>query len=531
MPEGPGCARPGDKGVDMKRQTTTFVITFTTMLATMMQAVDTSVANVALPHMQGSFSAGVDEVTWVITSYLVANAVIVPMTGWLGNFFGRRRIFILSLVTFTLASVGTGAAATLSVCIAMRVLQGASGGIIVPMSQAILLEAFPAERRGKALSYFGIGVIFGPIIGPILGGWITDHFGWRWIFYINLPIGILATILALIFVFDPTYIRKPEGRVDYQSFLYIFLGLGSLEIVLSRGERFDWFSSRFIQAFALLALVGLVLFVWRSVTAKHPLVDLSVLKNKEFGAGVFLCFFQYFVLYGTLVMLPLFVQNMLGYTATWAGLILAPGGMAALAALLLGGKLIDRVDARWLLLFGILTMIVSLTMLSDLNLGVTFGYLAAARSLQGFGTGFLFISVAAAAYSTLPANQMGHATGFYNLVRNEASSVGIATASTLLARRTQFHLARLTPDITPFNPLFRERLAHLAHLLSARSGLLPAAERPLAMAVIVRQVERQAMAMSYLDIFRVMSIVLVCFIPLIPILRGKVRRQPSAAGE
>lgn len=507
------------------------MITFATMLATMMQAVDTSVANVALPHMQGSFSAGVDEVTWVITSYLVANAVIVPMTGWLGNYFGRRRIFILCLGIFTLASVGTGAAGTLGMCIAMRVLQGFSGGIIVPMSQAILLEAHPAEKRGKALSYFGIGVVFGPIIGPILGGWITDHFGWRWIFYINLPIGILAIFLALLYVYDPHYLKKPEGRVDYQSFLYIFLGLGSLEMVLSRGERYDWFSSHFIQLFAALALVGLALFVWRSLTHEHALVDLSVLKNKEFGAGVFLCFFQYFVLYATLVMLPLFVQNMLGYSATWAGLILAPGGAMALVAMLVGGRLIERVDARWLLLFGVLVMLSSLVMLSDLNLNVTFAYLATARGLQGFGTGFLFISVAAAAYSTLPARQMGHATGFYNLIRNEASSVGIATATTLLARRTQFHMARLTPQINPYNPLFRERLDHWLHLLSAHSGIAPAAARPLALAGIARRLGRQALAMSYLDVFWVMTLVLVCFLPLIPILRGKVRGQTVPAAE
>ena len=511
-----------------RQQTNTFMITFATMLATMMQAVDTSVANVALPHMQGSFSAGVDEVTWVITSYLVANAVIVPLTGWLGNFFGRRRIFIFCLGVFTLASVGTGAAGTLGFCILMRVLQGVSGGIIVPMSQAILLEAFPGEKRGKALSYFGVGVVFGPIIGPILGGWITDHFGWRWIFYINLPIGILAMILAYIFVFDPSYIKKPEGRVDYLSFLYIFLGLGSLEIVLSRGERFDWFSSHFIQIFTVLAAVGLLLFIWRSLTHEHALVDLSVLKNKEFGAGVFLCFFQYFVLYATLVMLPLFVQNMLGYSATLAGLILAPGGAAALLAMLVGGRLIERVDARWLLLFGVLTMLGALVMLSDLNLDVGFTYLAIARSLQGFGTGFLFISVAAAAYSTLPAKQMGHATGFYNLIRNEASSIGIATATTLLARRTQFHLARLTPDISAYNPIFRERLAHLAQLFSFRWGGAPSTDRSLALAGIARGLERQALALSYLDVFWVMTLVLLCFIPLIPILRGRVRGRGRA---
>jgi DHA2 family multidrug resistance protein len=515
----------------MERSTSTFIITLTTMLATMMQAVDTSVANVALPHMQGSFSAGIDEITWVLTTYLVANAVIVPMTGWLGNFFGRRRIFILCLAVFTLASVGTGAATTLSFCIVMRALQGFSGGIIVPMSQAILLEAFPPEKRGKALAYFGVGVVFGPIIGPILGGWITDNFGWRWIFYINLPIGLLAIYLAFIFVYDPDYIKKPEGRVDYRSLLYIILGFGSLEIVLSRGERFDWFSSNLILVSSVLAAAGLALFVWRSITYKHALVDLSILKNKEFGAGIFLSFFQYFVLYGTLVTLPLFVQTMLGYTATWAGLILAPGGMAALLSMLVGGKLIERIDARWLLLVGVLTMLASLIMLRDLDLDVTFAYVAFARGLQGFGTGFLFISVAAAAYRTLPVHMMGSATGFYNLIRNEASSIGIAFASTLLARRTQFHLVRLTPDINPFNPLVRERIDHLVQLFSASAGIPPSEQRHLALAVIHRQLERQAMVMSYLDIFSIMSVILLCFIPLIPILRGKVKKRRISAGE
>lgn len=507
------------------------MITVTTMLATMMQAVDTSVANVALPHMMGSFSAGVDEVAWVITSYLVANAVIVPITGWLGNYFGRRRIFIYCLGIFTLASVGTGAAPTLGFCIVMRVLQGFSGGIIVPMSQAILLEAFPPEKRGKALAYFGVGVVFGPIIGPILGGWITDNIGWRWIFYINLPIGLLAIFLTTLFVFDPAYIKRPEGAVDYQSFLYVALGLGSLEIMLSRGERFDWFQSHFIQVFALLAVVGIVLFIWRSITCKNALVDLSILKNKEFGAGVFLCFFQYFVLYATLVMLPLFVQDMLGYTATWAGLILAPGGTMALFAMLVGGRLIERVDARWLLLFGVLTMLASLRMLSNMNLHVTFFYMAIARGLQGFGTGFLFISVAAAAYSTMPANRMGHATGFYNLIRNEASSIGIATATTLLARRTQFHLSRLVPNINPYNPVFQQYYTHLARVLSTRSKLAPTMNHLLTLGIISGKVEQQARAMAYLDIFQVMSFVLLCFIPLIPILRGKVKKEETVSAK
>jgi DHA2 family multidrug resistance protein len=501
------------------------MITFATMLATMMQAVDTSVANVALPHMQGAFSAGVDEITWVLTAYLVANAVIVPMTGWMGNFFGRRRVYILSLVVFTLSSLGSGAAPTLAFCVLMRVIQGLSGGVIVPMSQAILLEAFPAEDRGRALSYFGVGVVFGPIIGPILGGWITDHWSWRWIFYINIPIGILAVVLALLYVWDPPYIKKPEGGLDSWSLLFIILGLGGLEVVLSRGERLDWFQSHFIQVFALVAALGIVLFIWRSLTHRNPLVDLSILKNKEFAAGVGLSFFQYFVLYATLVMLPLFVQQMLGYTSTWAGLLLAPGGVAALLAMLAGGQLVGRIDARWLLLAGVLIMLVSLRMLWDLSLGIDFTYLATARFIQGFGVGLLFISVAAAAYSTMPAAKMGHATGFYNLVRNEGGSIGIAVASTILASRAQFHQARLVEHMNPYNPVFQHRSAEALHGLAPHVGMNAHSVGQLSQSLLYHQAQAQAMVLSYADIFWMITFVLMGFLPLIPILRGKVAKK------
>ncbi len=513
------------------------IITVATMLATMMQAVDTSVANVALPHMQGTFSAGVDEVAWVITSYLVANAIIVPITGWLGNFFGRRRIYILSVAVFTLASLGSGAAPTLLAMVAMRVLQGLAGGVIVPMSQAILLEAFPPRDRGRALSYFGIGVVFGPIIGPILGGWVTDTWGWRWIFYINIPVGILAMALALAFIHDPEYIRRPEGRVDLWSLAFIVLGLGGLEVVLSRGERLDWFASHFIQAASVVAAAGLLLFLWRSLTHEHPLVDLSVLKNREFAAGVGLSFFQYFVLYATLTMLPLFVQNVLGYTATWAGLILAPGGIASLFAMLLAGRLVHRVDVRWLLLAGVLVMLGSLRMFWDIDLNTPFAYLATARFLQGLGVGLLFISVAAAAYSTLRAEHVGQATGLYNLVRNEAGSIGIALATSVLASRTQFHRSRLIEALNPFNPAFTRDLAGAVRHLLERSGLDAHSVHTLAEALLLGQVQRQAVVMAYIDVFVLMTFVLLFYLPLIPLLRAKgvrdTKNRPPAvpAGE
>jgi DHA2 family multidrug resistance protein len=506
------------------------MITVATMLASMMQAVDTSVANVALPHMQGTFSAGVDEITWVITSYLVANAIVVPITGWLGNFFGRRRIYLLSVVAFTLASLGSGAAPSLGFMVVMRVLQGFSGGIIVPMSQAILLEAFEPRERGRALSYFGVGVVFGPIIGPILGGWITDNWGWRWIFYINIPLGFLAVILALIFVRDPAYIRKPEGKVDLWSLAFITLGFGGLEVMLSRGERLDWFKSHFIQTAALLSLFGIALFIWRSFTHDHPLVDLSVLKNKEFAAGVSFSFFQYFVLYATLLLLPLYVQDLLGYTATWAGLILAPGGVASLLAMLLAGRIVQRIDVRWILLVGVLLMILALRMLWAIDLSSTFGYLAAARFIQGFGVGFLFISVAAAAYSTMPAEHMGQATGLYNLVRNEAGSIGIALSSTLLATRMQFHQARLVEGLDPFNPILSDRLQRAGRMLRSTSGLDARSAHSLGLGLVYHQVQVQASVMAYVDVFFLMTGVLLFFLPLIPFLRsGGAKSLPPAS--
>jgi DHA2 family multidrug resistance protein len=507
------------------------MITLATMLASMMQAVDTSVANVALPHMQGTFSASIDEITWVISSYLVANAVVVPITGWLGNFFGRRRIYLLSVVTFTLASLGSGAAPSLGVMVAMRVLQGLSGGIIVPMSQAILLEAFPPAERGRALSYFGVGVVFGPIIGPILGGWVTDAWGWRWIFYINIPIGVLAVLLALLFVHDPAYIRKPEGRVDGMSFLFITLGLGGLEVVLSRGERLDWFKSHYIQVMALLSLLGLALLIWRSFVHDRPLVDLSVLRNKEFAAGVGLSLFQYFVLYGTLLLLPLYVQEVLGYSATLAGLILAPGGAAALLAMLVAGRIVHRINVRWILLGGLAFMLVGMRMFWSIDLTSTFWYLATARFLQGFGVGFLFISVAAAAYSTMSAEHMGQATGLYNLVRNEAGSIGIAVASTLLAHRAQFHQSRLVEGLNPYNPIYSDRLHEAARMLGRVAPLDPHSARSLSVGLLFRQAEVQATVMAYIDVFVVMTGILLLFLPLIPLLRTGAARGAPPVGE
>jgi MFS transporter, DHA2 family, multidrug resistance protein len=505
-----------------------YLIAFTAMLGTFMEVVDTSVANVALPHMAGTYSAGVDEITWVITSYLVANAVVLPITGFLGNYFGRKRFYLFCLATFTLASLGSGAAPTLGFLIFMRVVQGLAGGAMVPMSQAILLESFPKEEHGKAMAIFGVGVVFGPIIGPTLGGYITDTWNWPWIFYINVPVGILAMVLGWLFIVDPEHIKRPEGRVDYASFIFIAMGLGSLEVFLNRGERYDWFESPFIKFFAALSVVGIALFIWRSFTADNPLVDLHVFKNREFATGTLLIFLVGFGLYGSFVMLPLFAQNMLGYTATWAGLILSPGGFSSLLAMVIVGRLVGIMDVRPLVFFGVAMNILAVWLLRFVNLDVGFSYLMTSRIIQGFGLGFLFVPITVAAYARITPQRMGAATGLFNLLRNEGGSIGIALSTTLLAQRAQFHQLRLVEHLNPFNPAYGQELGAIAKGLFPKAGLDPTSVNQLAAGMLYGQVQRQAFASAFVDVFWMLTLMFVAMLPLVFLLRGRSRMGAPA---
>ena len=498
-----------------------YLIAFTEMIGTLMEIIDTSVANVSLPHMQGTFSAGVDEVTWVITSYLVANAIILPITGWLGNYFGRKRFYITCLTLFTLASLGSGSAPTLTFLIVMRVLQGFAGGAMVPMSQAILLESFPKEEHGKAMALFGVGVVFGPIIGPTLGGYITDTMTWRWVFYINLPAGILGILLALLVIHDPPYLKRPEGRVDYWSFAFIALGLGSLEVMLNRGQRYDWFHSDLVVMFALCALLGIALFIWRSLTAEHPLVDLRLFKNREFASGTSLMFLLGFGLYGSFTMLPLFAQTMMGYTATWAGLVLSPGGIASLFAMVFVGNLVGKIDTRILVFIGAVFNIASLWLLHDLNLQVDFFFLMLSRLLQGFGLGFLFVPITTAAFVRLTRQQTGQGTGLFNLFRNEGGSVGIALSATVLARRAQLHQSQLVSHITPYSDTYRQWLSSVTHFVFGTSGHSEVTSHQVAQALTYGMVQRQAGVMAYVDVFFMLTLAFVVFLPFILLLSGR----------
>ena len=482
-----------------------WLIALATLLGPLMQNIDTAVANVALPHMAGTFSVGVDEIAWVLTAYLVANAVVLPMTGFLGMRFGRKRFYLSCLVLFILASLGSGLAPSLAFLIVMRVLQGLAGGAMVPMCQAILLETFPKEEHGKAMAFFGAGQIVGPLIGPVLGGYLTDTYTWPWVFYVNVPVGVMALVLG---------------------FLFITVGVGSLEVVLSRGERFDWLNSPFIKIFALCALVGLALFVWRSLTAEKPLVNFAFFRKKEFTAGALLMFTWGFGLYGAMVTIPLFVQELLGYNATWAGMILSVGGLSALAAMPIVGRLTGKVDTRVLVFAGLAMNIFSMTLYRQVYLGIDFPYLATARLFQSFGQAFVSIPLLVAAFARIRPEETGQATGLYNLMRNEGGSVGIALADTVLARRAQFHQSALVGHLNPFNPAYQAALSGIERGLRPTAGVDPGTLHLMAVRILGLQLGRQANLMAFVDVFQMLMVLFLALSPLVLLLKKPREARP-----
>jgi len=497
-----------------------WIVGLTCMLGTFMEVLDTSVANVALPHMQGTFAAGTDEITWVITSYLVANAIVLPITGWLGNYFGRKRLYLMCLAVFTVASFASGIAPSLWFLILMRVIQGLAGGAMVPMSQAITLEVFPEEEQGYGAALYGIGAICGPIAGPLLGGWITDHWSWPWIFYINIPAGILALYLAMTYIEDPPYLEKPEGKVDYASLVFIAVGLGCLEVFLNRGDRLDWFSSSFIQIFAGLSFLGLALFIWRSLTAENPLVDLRMFKLPEFASGMFLIFMASFGMYGAFICLPLFAQNLLHYTPTWAGIVLAPAGVASIVAMAIAGYLAGKVDVRILVGTGFVSLIIAVFMLTRLSLATDLTYMIIAWLFQGFGLGLVLVPIATESIKRIPPKLVGASSGMFNLLRNEGGSVGIAICTTLLVQRAQFHHSRLAESVTPYSGAYQVGATQLSRGLFPFAGLDPTSTQRLAQGLIGAEVARQSFLMSFVDVFAFLVLIFVVALPFVFLCRS-----------
>jgi DHA2 family multidrug resistance protein len=508
------------------RKNLKWIIALTTMLGTFMEVLDTSVVNVALPHMKGTYAAGTEEITWIITSYLVANAIILPITGWLGSYFGRKRLYLFCLTTFTLASFACGLAPSLGTQILFRVIQGLSGGAMVPMSQAITMEAFPEEEQGMATAVFAIGVIFGPILGPLVGGWITDNWSWPWIYWINVPVGLVAFFLATAFLEDPPYLSKPEGRIDGWSLACIAVGLGCLELFLNRGERLDWFAANEVKLYAGLSALGLALFVWRSLTTEDPLVDLSLFRLPEFAGGMLLTFMTNFGLYAALIILPLFVQNMLGFTPTWAGIVLSPGGVASVVAMVAAGVLVGRVNGKVLLVAGVLSLAWSTWLLSHVSPQTSIAFLILARIFNGIGMGFTIVVLASGSMVRVPLPKKGQASGIYNLMRNEGGSVGIAVATTILANRAQFHHARLAEHITATSGTAQAGFSTLTAGLFRWAGTDPVSTRRLAQGLVGAEVVRQGYYLAFVDVFAFLALAFLVTLPFI----FALKEPPKGAG-
>jgi DHA2 family multidrug resistance protein len=345
-----------------------WVVAITVMLPTLIEIVDTSVVNVSLDHISGSLSAGIDEATWIITSYLVSNAVIIPMTGWLSRLFGRKQYLIFSIALFTASSFMCGAAWSLASLILFRVLQGAGGGGLQPVSQAILLETFPREEHGMAMAIFGVGIMFGPIIGPLVGGWITDNWSWHWIFFVNVPIGILSILMTMAFIVNPPYMERTRMRIDYRGILFLAVGLGCLQVILDKGQREDWFSSTFIIWMSLISASALGLFIWNEFFAEPPIVNLGIFRNRSYTSGSLIMFFAFFNLFGSIVLLPIYLQTLMGYTSFLSGLVLGPGGVATMIAMPIAGKLVTKMNPKALLAFGIAVAAYSVHLMGEFNL-------------------------------------------------------------------------------------------------------------------------------------------------------------------
>jgi len=484
------------------------------MLATFMQVLDTSIANIALPHIAGSLSASTDEATWVLTSYLVANAIILPMTGWLGNHFGRKRVFISCIGMFIFASALCGMAVNLPMLIAARILQGAGGGAMVPIAQAILLESFPVAKRGVAMATFSMAVIVAPIIGPTLGGWITDNYSWRWIFYINLPVGLLAMFLAEWLVEDPPYIKRNlKAAIDFVGFGLLVVWLATLQIVLDKGQEADWFGSEWIRWFVGTSAVSMVAFIVWEFTVEHPLVDLRILKSRNFAVGLMLMTVVGIILYGTTAELPLFLQTLMGYPALQSGYTMSPRGIAAFVTTLIVGRLVGRIRMRWLLCFGFAMLSTSAFMLSNINLQVSMASVIFPTVLNGVAISFIFVPLTTATMSQLRQQQIGSATGLYNLMLNIGGSIGIATVTTMIARGSQAHQALMVGHLTPTDPAFRERLAGAQAMLARHSDPVTATHQ--AYAIIYNILNQQAHLWAFVDIFRVFGLMVLCCVPLI----------------
>ena len=506
-----------------------WVIAGTVMLATFMEVLDTSVANVALPHIAGNLSSSIDETTWVLTGYLVANAIVLPLSGWFSTLFGRKRFYMTCVLLFTISSALCGLAPSLPVLIICRVIQGLGGGALQPVSQAILRETFPREKQGMAMAVYGMGVVFAPVLGPTLGGWITDNFTWRWIFLINVPVGICSLLLTSLLIFDPPYlVRKTiaQGlKIDYIGLGLLATGLGALEIALDEGQRHDWFSSSGIILAAAIGVVALVSVVFWELRQKDPVVDFRLLKDRNFAISTLTMFILGFVLYGSTMALPLFLQELLGYTAMQSGMALSPGGIAIMVMMPIVGFLLAKIEARWLVIFGLLISAYGLYQMTSFDLSIDFRHAVTARIVQSLGLAFLFVPINTMAFYFIAKEKTSYATGLINLARNFGGSTGIALSTTLVARREQFHQARLVENFNPTNGSYQSALEGAKQMFMSK-GADAVHATAQAQQLLYGMVQRQAMLLSFLENFRLLALTFLAVIPLM-LLMKKIRPRKT----
>ncbi|MDO8434067.1 MAG: DHA2 family efflux MFS transporter permease subunit [Candidatus Binatus sp.] len=497
-----------------------WAIALTVTIATFMEVLDTSIANVALPHIAGGLSASVNESTWVLTAYLVANAIVLPLSAWLGNVVGRKRFYMASVAIFTCSSFLCGIAPSLGMLILFRIIQGAGGGGLQPSEQAILADTFPPEKFGMAFAIYGMAVVLAPAIGPTLGGYITDHFNWRWIFFINVPIGMVSMLLTYRMVEDPPYLKevtktaRARFSIDYIGLGLIALGLGCLQVVLDKGQEEDWLSSHFIAWLAAISVVAVIGFVIWELRQKYPILDLKLFKSPTFSITWLMMFVVGTGLYGTTVLLPLYLQQLMGYTAQLSGLVLSPGGLTIMLMMPIVGTLVTRVQARWLIAFGFAVSAWALIYMTNINPRIDFRAAIVYRCLQSIGLAFLFVPLNTIAYVGIPQAQNNQVSSFINLARNIGGSVGIAMVTTIVARRSQVHQDHLSLHVTAYDHTF-QTLANGMNATFLQRGFSPTEAVQQTYGHLYGFVQMQSAALAYVDTIWVMAISCLCMLPLV----------------
>jgi len=507
-----------------------WLIAAAVMLATFMEVLDTSIAAVALPYIAGSLSATNDEATWVLTSYLVSNAVVLPASSWLSLRFGRKRFLVFCIILFTISSFACGAATSLGMILIARAVQGAGGGALQPLSQSILLETFPPQKRGMAMAVFALGVVVAPVLGPTLGGWLTDTYSWRWAFYINIPVGAFAIFMISRYVEDPPYIKQAHpGKLDMLGLGFLAIWLGCLQIILDKGQEDDWFGATWIRWAALVLIVCFVAFLIREFRHKQPLVDLRVFRDRNFAMGCLLIGIFGAAIYGLVTLLPLFYQELMGYTALAAGWAVSPRGVGAIIAMPMIGYLTAKIDNRYLIAFGFFLFAAASIWFGEVNLSIGQWSFLWAIIISGFGSGCVFVPLSTTTMAFLRNEEIGNASGLYNLLRNIGGSIGISLVNTIVARHEQLHRNELSASLTPGRPAVTRALSGMREYLQAQGASSTTAVQR-AYGLISATLNAQSRLWSYVDDFRYMALVCFLCIPLVFLLKKSVgRARPGAA--